>query len=430
MELTSFSTIPPSKKQHILERKYAPKHISGYDLDKVNECDLIQVVLFWEADSVEYVDRRFRMKAYPTCYIYKEGAYDVYKGHFFNVCDALKKYYRLDFKQAYAVLDLFMRSESDQMSIATYLDQHYADMEKELPAAQNYMKVILSKNLYEQPDNNSYTRSFAYLHTKRGIDCDLILKFRDEGYMMMDSNHNLCFLRREGDTADGKLVGLTQWGTCSNQKYIRHYGLYRNVGFFYAEKETTLYEDLYVFENVIEMMSFLSLVHMNVFTLQSKNNCFLTLNGRNVLCMSRFLRSHPEIKKVFSCVRNSNNNNLPNKIERYSYRKTENMSWVLRDYNLTHYSDLQTWNDLLCMLQGLPLFRTSDEIEYQRNLEQYQEEHQEAIWNTPEERASSFFRERKGEKAFFKEKESPNNFEKEMGMVRKRLEEFRRKTKE
>lgn len=425
MELTRFSTIPSSKKQHILERKYLEKHISVYDLDKVNECDLLQVILFWEADSVEYVNRRVRMKEYPTCYIYTEGAYDVYKGCFFNAHDALKKYYHLDFKQAFAVLDLFMRSENAQTSIATYLDQHYADMEKELPAAQNYMNVILSKNLYEQPEDNSYSRTFAYLHTKRGIDRDLILTFLDEGYMQMDSKHNLCFLRREGDTVDGKPIGLTQWGTFSDKKYIRYYGLRRNVGFFYAEKETTLYEDLYVFENVIEMMSFLSLVHMNALTLKSKNNCFLTLNGRNVLCMSRFLRSHPEIKKVFSCVRNSNNNNLPDKIEKYSYRKTVNMSWVLRDYNLEHYTDLQTWNDLLCRLQELPLFRTSDEIEYQRELEQYQEEHQDTMWNTPKERAASYFQERARKKACLKENEKLNNYEKELEMVRKRLKGYR-----
>jgi hypothetical protein len=118
----------------------------------------------------------------------------------------------------------------------------------------------------------------------------------------------------------------------------------------YKPKDGQVIRDVYVFENIIEILSFLSLVEAKVIEEPVENSCLFSLNSTYPYPLMAYLKEHNGINTIHTCLSNqtagfaATNSILENKtLSNYKIIKADD----LQKYTGMHGKYVKTWNEML-----------------------------------------------------------------------------------
>ena len=253
----------------IKENLFKHKHFSQEKIDTISQCNLIQLTYWLDETLIEERNHRFYLAAKENIIIYENMAYDHYTGESFPPLLFLQRHLGFTFPQAAYLLNYF------------YYKVPKAPLRAELSAigAQSHPKgdnrelnlnYILTTDKLANPAEkaDAIKRTLAYLCNTRCIDKDIVLNFIKQGYLKMDGTANLCFITYADPLEKSEVTAITKRGTLTNRVYKCNLTKEYNTGFFYAkiaDLRAANYKTAYVFESVIDLMSYLSLVKLGQF---------------------------------------------------------------------------------------------------------------------------------------------------------------------
>lgn len=135
-------------------------------------------------------------------------------------------------------------------------------------------------------DNNT---AIAYLTQTRKISIGLVDEFIKSGFLYEDEKHNVVFVGKDRN-------GVPRYAHCrgtSSSFKQDVLGSDKACGFScYGGAKT-----VYVFESVIDMMSFITIMGQGVW----KFNNYLSLGGVSSKALERFLKEYSDIEKIYIC---------------------------------------------------------------------------------------------------------------------------------
>ena len=282
-------------------------------------------------------------KANSKYIVYSEGVYDVESNKLYNVIETLKQIYELSFPQACYLAKTFMEHVT-YSAIREYCETKYPSSNKGSYGEDYNINYLMDENLFRKPDNDSYKTVYSVLHNRLGIGREIVTSFIHSRHLIMDKQKNICFLTTD---ERNNIIYVTRYLRHRDYNVTDTMETKRNVGFQYASTEEAgygMYRNLYVFETVIDLMSYLTLANMKVVPKIEKSSCLLALNGINQSMINNFLSKHPEVRKIYTCLQNDNAGIRAN--QAIKQRIIEDMQPILRDYSFANQY-VRNWNAML-----------------------------------------------------------------------------------
>ena len=303
----------------INNNRFEPKDdLTPYDIYSANHCDMRHLLIYWDKELIHKdVDGFIVLRDHLHCYVFREGVYNTQTHHLAPPFVALQKYVGLSRNQAYHLCNFFLM-KVEKSAVRQYCHKHYANFDIDIPpsldAPLNYLK---DDNILES-DSASKTSLFSVLKDACYIDESAILDMLQYGQFSMDSKHNICF-----NTVDesGNIISsykMSRYKHGFDDFSYNHYVTRRNVGFEYLslgalkkewEKSDSL-TAVTVFEDPIELMSYLALEKLGRVEKLSNVSHFLALNGSNTNVLNDFLKRHKEVKTVNVAIKGNYINNV------------------------------------------------------------------------------------------------------------------------
>lgn len=340
----SVSTVTKPKntiRDKVKSNQFPKPHYEPRDIDKFNALDLIHLLVWWDEDSLFYKDGYLKLVINDKCIVYSEGVYNRETHQVYNVIDTLKSLYELSFPKACFIANTFLNMT--HYSIREYCEVKYPNAKKATISCDYNYNYLIDESLFKQQKADSFKRAYAVLHNRFNIDRHIVSEFIHRELLIMDDEYNLCFLGRD----NYNVISVNKYLSSRDYLSVEELTFRRNAGFRYANKEETaynLFRNVYVFENVIDLMSYLSLVKMGVLPAIEKASCLISLNGLTNGVLYNFLLEHQEVQTIYACL---NNDNAGIKATKgLSYRRVVDMQPYLRDYSLIN-GYVKTWNVML-----------------------------------------------------------------------------------
>ena len=343
----SVSTVTKPKntiRDKVKSNQFPKPHYEPRDIDKFNALDLIHLLVWWDEDSLFYKDGYLKLVSNNKCIVYSEGVYNEETHQVFNVIDTLKTLYELSFPKVCFIANTFNNMTcSFFYDIREYCEVKYPDAKKAKISCDYNYNSLIDDSLFKQQKGDSFKRAYAVLHNRFKIDRHIVSEFIHRELLVMDDEYNLCFLGRD----NYNVISVNKYLSCRDYLSVEELTFRRNAGFRYANKEETaynLFRNVYVFENVIDLMSYLSLAKMGVLPAIEKASCLISLKGLTNGVLYNFLLEHQEVQTIYACL---NNDNAGIKATKgLSYRRVVDMQPYLRDYSLIN-GYVKTWNAML-----------------------------------------------------------------------------------
>ena len=260
----SVSTVTKPKntiRDKVKSNQFPKPHYEPRDIDKFNALDLIHLLVWWDEDSLFYKDGYLKLVTNDKCIVYSEGVYNRETHQVYNVIDTLKSLYELSFPKACFIANTFLNMT--HYSIREYCEVKYPNAKKATISCDYNYNYLIDESLFKQQKADSFKRAYAVLHNRFNIDRHIVSEFIHRELLIMDDEYNLCFLGRD----NYNVISVNKYLSSRDYLSVEELTLRRNAGFRYANKEETaynLFRNVYVFENVIDLMSYLSLVKMGV----------------------------------------------------------------------------------------------------------------------------------------------------------------------
>jgi hypothetical protein len=264
-------------KNRIINNQFERNKFSPSEIAAFNYVDLISFLVWYDNSSLVYLHRQLYLKSNPKCVVKPEGIYDLSTMAMFRPLAALTVFY--DMSKEAACFAIYTFSRLSQYDIARYVEIHYPDVHKsELPAGRD-LSYILKNDLLYHAETQEKAKSILYsvlageYHIDRGIVTHLIY----HRLVALDDNLDICFLTYEGK----QVVGITKLRKKDNYVSYKEYVSMskRFSGFVYELGDARIskkYKDAYIFDGVIEMLSYATL---------SKKECVTKLNNDSI-CLS------------------------------------------------------------------------------------------------------------------------------------------------
>lgn len=329
-------------KARLFKNQFPKPHYLPRDIEQFKAVDNIHALVWYDENALSYEEDRLVFKCHKHCIIYSEGVYDTETNKVYDFIEVLKTFFGLTFPQACYVAKTFLETVNHQ-SVRAYCELKYPNAKKSSLSSDHNLNTIKTENLFLKENNNSYKTGYAVLHNRFGIDRNIVSNFIHREYLIMDNQYNLCFLTYEKDNVISVLKYLSDNNYIATETQDKH----RNAGFRYAIKEEAdynMFRNVYVFENVVDLMSYLTLVKMGLVPEIEKASCLLSINGISNGVLHNFLSEHPEVLTIYACLQNDSAGLKATK--NISQRVMVNMQPILRDYSLKN-SYVQTWNAML-----------------------------------------------------------------------------------
>ena len=329
-------------KIRLLRNQFPKPHYIPREIEQFNAVDVIHALVWYDESLLLYEDDHLLFKNHKQCVIYSEGVYDTQNYKIYTLIDALKTFCGLTFPQACHLAKAF-HDLKDYTPIKEYCALKYPNAKKSNLSIDYNLNAILNENIFLSDNNNSYKTAYAILHNRLGIDRNIVSNFIHRGYLVMDNQFNLCYLSYENDNVTSIIKYLSDKNYLATETQTKR----RNVGFRYAIKEEADYDmfrNVYVFENVIDLMSYLTLVNMELIPKINKASCLLAINGIGDGVLYNFLSEHPEVQTIYSCLQNDSAGIRASKA--LNQRCVVDMQPILRDYSHTN-GYVRTWNAML-----------------------------------------------------------------------------------
>ena len=183
---------------------------------------------------------------------------------------------------------------------------------------------------------------FSVLHNRMCIDRETIKKFLKSKKLIVNGSFDLLFLEYE----DNEVIAITSKLQHQHHLATEILTTKRNTTFTWDDCSSPYYHNVYVFEDVYQIMSYLTLINKGLVPALEENSVMLSLNGVGFEALETFLDKHNEVKHIYTCLSNTSDsidsiNNIP-----FDKEKITNMQYILKEYTKAN-SYVANWGGLL-----------------------------------------------------------------------------------
>lgn len=203
------------------------------------------------------------------------------------------------------------------------------------------VEVLTGKAMQSSGDSaGKHKQILAYLCKTRGLDYTRVTQLIQAGYLDVDERNNCVFNMYEYGSrlngGKGKFIGAELHGSNSKKPFKGFTGGFKHgTGFHLNWKcKSASVSRLYVFESVIDLLSFLTLVENGEVEADIDNSVLLSLGGLKQEVLYTCLTAYEVQEQVFLCVDNDEaGNTFLNEfkgIEGFTELRPEN---IYKDWN-------------------------------------------------------------------------------------------------
>lgn len=290
-------------QDRVLNNRFKRKHISRAMVDKVNQSNLAELLYWVDENSIIYKNGQFVMTEDNHVVIYQNMTYNHYTGETFNPLNALMAYYGYSFPQAFYVANHFVYKVG-KLPIHEQLEAMQAEKAQHEEQPDIDLNYILDADLLHSPSRSTkaaaLARTYAYLCNTRGIDRDLVSHIIHKRLLAMDAVENLCFLTYR----DGNVIAITKKGTNQYRPFKQNLVAKKHTGFFYGSSTVKEFQEVYIFEAIVDLFSYITLVKRGLVPQPSMNACYIATNGVSRAYLHKVLEENPTISAVHFCYDN------------------------------------------------------------------------------------------------------------------------------
>lgn len=345
------------------ENRFKTKHHTQSKIDTISQSNLQQLVYWYAPKRLIYKNNRFFIEgANGKVVLYENMAYNHYTGQSYPPIWFLQEFLGLSFHQAVYLLEHFyykVQKAPIRAELAAVTGQSLEHNPTGTNESLDLTHYIAEDKLSDPTTKaDALKRAIAYLSLNRGIDKDIVLNLIKQKFLVMDSNYNLCFVTYQDPLNKKEPIAITKKGTLSSKPYKCNIVKEHSTGFFYAQKNflrSRDYRTLFVFESIVDMLSFLTLVKQKRIdaTYHDANCCYIALNGANNLAyIDKVLGEFPTIDTILLGLDNDTKGmEAARQIEShvtntYSEHSVVEMRYLLKDLSL-RYGYCKDFNDAL-----------------------------------------------------------------------------------
>ena len=355
-------------KRRLAENKIKRHFITEDDKCNCNRCDMLHLLVSWDQSLLEKKDGLVVLKSNPSCYVVKEGIFNIETCELAPPFIALQKYLGFNMLQAYYICDTFLK-HADKDMVRDYATLHYGfgSMPNVVPDALNY---ILDDNILYVEDVALATL-YGILKDVFHISKSVIYEMVERKYIVVDSHYNICFLSYDEDGNVASVYKMSRYKHSDNTYSFNHYVTKSNVGFMYCSeeaKQNNSFGSVVVFDSPIELMSYLTLEESNhnIVPLMDENCCYIAMFNSNILSIKECLKKHNDVKTLYIAIRLTalNGNYIKKHLSDQAKKLRVPEIQELNDIILKHTQRMPTqyinnsfrldgWNALLCLYSNL-----------------------------------------------------------------------------
>ena len=315
-----------------------------YTQEEINAYNLVNIAglcIFISEKSVLYKADRLVLAKFPHVIVYPEGFYDTKTCKYYNAINGLKAFYGFGFLQACYIIKRYYESDTI-LHMDDYIKANYPLAYDTCLAFDFNLNYLLKQNLLVRSGNNALAMVFSVLHNRMGIDREVIQKFLHSKKLIVNERFDLCYLEYE----NGNVITSIKKLQSQNHMAIEVSTVKRNTTFTWAEEERCNYYNVYIFEDVYQIMSYLTLINKGLIPELEASSIMLSLNGMSFDALKSYLNAHKEVKAVYACLSNTKLSIETLKDIPFDVNKVINMQKHLKDYT-TEHGLVETWHDML-----------------------------------------------------------------------------------
>ena len=285
-------------KSRLAQNKIKRHFITEDDKCNCNRVDMLHLLVSWDQSLLEKKDGLVVLKSNPSCYVVKEGIFNIETCELAPPFIALQKYLGFNMLQAYYICDTFLK-HADKDMVRDYATLHYGfgNMPNVAPDALNY---ILDDNILYVEDVALATL-YGVLKDVFHISKSVIYEMVERKYIVVDSHYNICFLSYDEDGNVASVYKMSRYKHSDNTYSFNHYVTKSNVSFMYCSeeaKQNNSFGSVVVFDSPIELMSYLTLEESNhnIVPLMDESCCYIAMFNSNILSIKECLKKHNDVK--------------------------------------------------------------------------------------------------------------------------------------
>ena len=311
------------------------------EINSLNVVNLVELCVYLFENKLIYTAGRLVLRYHPHVIVYAEGFYDTKTHKCHNAINGLKLFFSLDFLQACYIIKSFFESEAI-LDVGTYITNKYPLAKTSSLSGDYTLNYVLRNNLLDYKDNNSLKMVFSVLHNRMCIDRETIKKFLKSKKLIVNGSFDLLFLEYE----DNEVIAITSKLQHQHHLATEILTTKRNTTFTWDDCSSPYYHNVYVFEDVYQIMSYLTLINKGLVPALEENSVMLSLNGIGFEALETFLDKYTEVKHIYACLSNTSTSidsiaNIP-----FDKEKVTNMQYILKDYS-TANNYVANWGGLL-----------------------------------------------------------------------------------
>lgn len=253
-----------------------------YQINKAKNIDLLDYVRQRGYSLIQSAANEYRLKEHDSLVISNNKWVWFSRNIGGDTLDFVTKYEGKGFKEAMEILT----GEKSQSKVKEYKDNNIQSQE---------IKKI--SELPEKADN--YRRLFAYLSKTRRIDTSIIQDMINDNKLYQEKEFNNCVFL--GRNMEGEIRYCLKIGTNTFKKYkgeIKGSDKAFNVELCSSSESTKVY----VYESIIDAMSHSTIIKVQGGNYKEHNR--ISLGCVADVKLEQFLKDHPNIKIIVSCLDN------------------------------------------------------------------------------------------------------------------------------
>ena len=352
----------------VAQNKIKKHFITEDDKCNCNRCDMLHLLVWWDQSLIEKQEDFAILKDQSSCYVVKEGIFNIETCELAPPFIALQKYLGFNMLQAYYICDTFLK-HADKAMVRDYATHNYGF--GNMPnVAQDALNYILDDNILYVEDVALATL-YGVLKDLFHISKSVIYEMIERQYIVVDSHYNICFLSYDEVGNVASVYKMSRYKHSDNTFSFNHYITRANVSFMYCSEEAKQYNSfgsVVVFDSPIELMSYLTLEESNhnIVPLMDESCCYIAMFNSNILSIKEWLGKHDEINTLYIAIRLTvlNSNYIKKHLIDYAKKLRVPKTQVLSDIILKHTQSVPTqyiynsfrldgWNALLCLYSNL-----------------------------------------------------------------------------
>lgn len=330
---------------------FQKKHYSRSELDGFEQINLIPFIFWLFGQQLKLTANGWLMiSGFPNIIVFPEALYDMHEHKVLSPINALKYLCGYDFSQSCYIIEEFCRMPIVEMT-EECTKIYTTQMATKLLDVFN-LNDILKEDLLKKTSKfcrKATQMAFGVLHQELGISRSLVAALIAEKKLAINKQYAFCFLQY----MDDKVVSCIKYK--HNQNGAFNYFVETTLrdstfSMVYKPRHGQVHRDIYVFETVIEMLSFLTLVEEGVVAELPENSFLISLNSTYAYPLTAFLKEHPLVTTIHACLSNQSTGFAATQIimekEIYPNHKKIKVDDLQR-YTATHGKYVKTWNEML-----------------------------------------------------------------------------------